>query len=338
MHMLPRVFIIIWITFIIPTISLAQPTSKVIPAEHEVRLTGFTRARATLNVISEVNGRCLEIFSDVGLPVPDDGILVRIDPTFARLDLEANRIHREQILRQVQFDRQEVERYRKLVASKSSAKTRLEQLELALDQSSLKLAQLENEGQRFRELLSRYSISAQAGWLLIERFVEPGEWVASGKIIAKTGDFQKLVIPIAVTRAELASLLRNKQNIPLSFPDEGLNGTGRIHTISPDFDPVSRKFKVEIAVDEDTWTGLFLKQGGIRVEIPVLVSDPMQAYLVPTAAVEERYEEHWLTEVDGRRIRVVVLGPSPAPEGNSGDWLRITSPEIKPDSSFLLPR
>lgn len=60
----------------------------------------------------------------------------------------------------------------------------------------------------------------------------------------------------------------------------------------------------------------------------------MQAFLVPAEAVEERYEENWLTRENGETLRVIVLGPELSPETTEIRRLRIVSPQIRKDDRF----
>ncbi len=305
------------------------------PAHQQILLTGFTRARATLDIIPEVTGRCLEITADTGEPIGESGVFAVIDSTLIRLELQANKVTKQQVQRQLRFDSRQVERYRQLLTSKSSSKVRLDELELQLDQSRLKLDQLQVEKERLQEILSRHQVKAPPGWRIIERHVEPGQWVAGGKVLAQAGDYRTLLVPLAVTPAELASLKQGK-TIPLHLPDEDFNGHGSLYRVSPGFDPVTRKIRVEILLDQPTYEKISLKQGGVRVEIPIRIPDPMHAFLVPARAIVERYEEHWLTRENGKQIRVIVLGSAAGPDDNR-KWLRITSPDIKTGDVFTVP-
>ena len=310
-------------------------TFTVRPAQQQILLTGFTRARATLDIIPEVAGRCLEITADLGETIGNNGIFAVIDSTLVHLDLKANSVSRQQVQRNLRFETQQVKRYQQLHTSKSSSQARLDEQQLLLDQSRLKLDQLQVEAERLQELLSRHTIKAPPGWRIVERHVEPGQWIPGGKILAKAGDYQTLIVPLAVTPAELRSLQQEK-SIPLHLPGEDIDGHGSLHRISPGFDSLTRKIKIEILIDRKTYDNLSLKQGGVRVEVPVQIPDPMHGFLVPARAVAERYEESWLTRGNGKQVPIIVLGSANGPDDDS-QWLRITSPEIKAGDRFKLP-
>jgi RND family efflux transporter MFP subunit len=310
-------------------------TFTVRPSQQEILLTGFTRARATLDIIPEVAGRCLEVTADIGEIIGNNSVFAVIDSTLVRLDLKANGVSRKQVKRNLRFETQQVKRYQQLHTSKSSSQARLDEQELTLDQSRLKLDQLQVEAERLQELLSRHTIKAPPGWLILERHVEPGQWVAGGRILAKAGDYRTLIVPLAVTPSQLRSLQREK-SIPLHLPGERIDGRASLYRISPGFDPVTRKIKIEILLDPQTYDTLSLKQGGVRVEVPVQIPDPMHGLLVPERAVVERYEESWLTRENGEQVQIIVLGPANDPDDDL-QWLRITSPEIRAGDIFKLP-
>ena len=305
------------------------------PAQEQILLTGFTRARATLDIIPEVAGRCLEITADLGETIGNNGIFAVIDSTLVHLDLKANSVSRQQVQRNLRFETQQVKRYQQLHTSKSSSQAQLDEQQLLLDQSRLKLDQLQVEAERLQELLSRHTIKAPPGWRIVERHVEPGQWVPGGRILAKAGDYQTLIVPLAVTPSQLRSLQQEK-SIPLHLPGEDIDGHGSLYRISPGFDSLTRKIKIEILIDRKTYDNLSLKQGGVRIEVPVQIPDPMHGFLVPARAVVERYEESWLTRKNGKQVPIIVLGLANGPDDDS-QWMRITSTEIKAGDSFKLP-
>lgn len=290
-----------------------------------------------MEIISEVSGRCLEVNADKGEPIPEDGSFALIDDTFMLLELETNQLTIEQAARQLQFDGQEVKRYTRLVAKNSSSQIQLDELYLRRDQSISKLNLLKTERKRLKERHSRHVIKAPAGWLVMENKAEIGEWIGAGQVLAQIGDFDHLVLHVALTPEELLSLKQVHNKIPLIIPASGKHGFGKLSNISPDFNPVTRKIMAEIKVDKDALPPEFVKQGGIRIHISLTIADPMDSFLVPKEAITERYEEHWLTKIDNSLQRVIVLGPAKETKHINGARLRITSPEIKKGDLFLLP-
>ncbi len=330
-------FIVFWFClFTQPNISTAQ-TFTAIPATTEIKLIGFTRPATVMKIFSEVNGRCLAVKADKGMPIPADGSFAQIDNTFILLDIETNKLNSQQADKNLQFATQEVNRYTRLVATNSSSQIKLDELILRQKQAKTRLNLLKTETKRLNETLSRHDITAPADWLVLERKIEPGEWVRTGQLLARIGNFKQLVIPVALTPEELVSLQQINNKIPLLFLDTGNRGQGTLGNISPDFDPTTRKITAEIRVNMDIVPQEFARQGGTRVQISLKVADPMGGFLVPEKAITLRYEEHWLTRKNGAALRVIVLGSATNSTNSQQKWLRITSPEIQKDDLFILP-
>ena len=96
--------------------------------------------------------------------------------------------------------------------------------------------------------------------------------------------------------------------------------------VSPAFDPETRKINVELAVTET----LSENRGGLRAELTLEMPDPSGAVLIPAAAVAERYEEFWLTRVNGEKIRVLFLGDGP------DNTYRVRAATLNPGDKFRL--
>lgn len=313
--------------------ALAVSICQAEKATTTITITGFTRPKTILDITSEVSGRCDEVLADIGEPIPADTIFARIDSTFIELELQANAIARAQTQKTLAFDHKQAGRYKQLVTTKASAQTRLEELELKYEQTELKLQQLNTEHERLRETLARHTIHAPAGWLLIERQLEAGEWVIVGKPGARVGDYQHLIVPVAVGSDEL-NYLQATARFPLYMTDADIQGMGSTLRISPNFDPATRKTKVEISLSDDTLARMTDKRGGLRVEIPIIINDPMQAFLLPPEAIEERYEENWLTHENGDTFRVIILGPELTTKNTPTRRLRVVSSQIQAGDRF----
>ncbi|WP_457573713.1 efflux RND transporter periplasmic adaptor subunit [Desulfolithobacter sp.] len=335
--MLSRILFILLVSgWIFPaSLNGAVTTCAVRPSFVETRFSGFTRPRTELDIISEVSGRCLSVEADIGQPLPADGLFATIDSLFTRLELSTVRNRIQQNRRQLRYEQQEVERYTSLVASQTSARSLLDAAVLRRDQVRLALEGLETEKQRLEELLVRHRVLGPPGYLIMDRHVEPGQWVATGQSLARAGDFRTLIVPLAVTYTELQALEQMK-TIPVSLPELNLRGAATLYRISPGFDPLTRKTKIELALNRETMARLPARRGGLRVEIALRLPDPLGGLLVPAPAVEERYEEHWLTRPDQTRIRIIVLGP--VPDDHSGTpMVRVASPELHVGDHIVCP-
>jgi RND family efflux transporter MFP subunit len=301
---------------------------KIVTAEAArkiVTLTGFTRSKAEMTLVSEVAGKCVEVKADVGDPIGPQGIFARLDTTFIALDIEANKKRQEQKLSRINYLKKDLERNRNLAKDEIVPQSKLDQINEELEQERLQLSELKTKEKILNEQLKRYVIKAPLRWKVIERFVEPGEWVNVGTPLARLGDFQVLVVPFALNADEFDYLEKEKNPLPLMFPGENKKVPATIFRINPAFDPQTRKIKFDLIVKE----GLQKHRGGLLAELELQLPDPTGAVLVPKEAVLERHGESWLIRENDERVRVMVMGNGPKGQ------LRVTAPEIKPGDRFI---
>jgi RND family efflux transporter MFP subunit len=319
------IFIITVLAFLVPAPSPAGEGRDIFvvnPAPRTVRLYGFTKARAFMTVVSEVSGKCLEIRADVGDKIAADGLFAQIDPTFIKLELEQNRISREQTKSRIAYLKKELKRFELLFSRHSTAESQLDKLTQELDQARYNLKLSENQQKVLAERLERHLIHTPPGWQVIKRLVEPGEWLNIGQPLAELGDFQTLVVPFALSPAEYTALGR-LHSISL-LPVEKQQVKAEIYRVSPDFDPQSRKINLQLILIDK----LPDNRGGIRLELKLDIPEK-GVFTVPASAVIRRYGENLLQKESGEMIPVVI-------HSSSEQKLRVASPLIQPGDHFFL--
>lgn len=324
-----RPFPLISLIFLLPVIAGAEPgTDRLFTAEiagHHNTLTGFTRARATMTITSQLTDQLVEVKADIGDKIGPDGIFARLDPTYAELDLDKIRIEKAKMAKKIAYLKKEVNRFQTLFEKQSAAEAKLDSLIQDLDQAELSGRSLENEERRLREHLSRHNITAPPAWLVISRNAEPGEWVAAGAPLAEVGDFRTLLVPFAVGRDEYTWLKRREDDLNLYLPEYKLTVKAGIHSVSPGFDLQTRKMNLQLAIVSE----MPEKRGGIRAELTTELPDPAGAIQVPTTAVSNRYDSSWLTRDDGEKAPVIVLGNGARP-----GTLRVTGEAVRAGDIF----
>ena len=299
------------------------------PAMRRVTLTGYTRARYVMDIVSEEAGRCVKVIADVGDQIGENGLFAILDTTFIDLALRKNKVDQERLTNMIAFHAKEVGRFEKLVERETAAQSRLDEIQNKLDQAQFQIRALRVQEAELNERRSRHHIGVPRGWSVIQRDLEPGEWVSVGKHLGKAGDFRTLLVPFALSPEEYRALTRLKGPIELVLFGEGretISIEASMARISPAFDPETRKIKVELAVA----SGLSEKRGGLRTELTLSIPDPSGVVLIPASAVTERYEEFWLTRTNGDRVRVLFLGNGP------DNTYRVRASELKPGDKFRI--
>jgi len=85
------------------------------PAMRRVTLTGYTRARYVMDIVSEEAGRCVKVIAEVGDQIGKSGLFAVLDTTFIDLALEKNRVDQKRLANMIAFHAKEVGRFEKLV-------------------------------------------------------------------------------------------------------------------------------------------------------------------------------------------------------------------------------
>lgn len=295
----------------------------------EITLTGFTRARATLPLVAESSGKVLEVGPEIGEPIGLDGLFARLDETFIHLDLEANRIQQAQLQSMLEYAQRETRRYRELERKGNASKQRLDELEQTSRDYQHRLRELAVHEQMLEERLLRTRVTAEPGWLVTMRRVEPGQRVNEGEVLGEVGDFSMLLVPFALSPEQFSVLDQQSENLEVRLPDWGRTVPVRIHRVNPGFDATTRKTTLDLAINADVPQ----RRGGLRAQLILKLPEATGAVMLPKTAVEESYEEYWVTREDGERLQVVRLGNHAGPDGN---WIRVSGPGIAPGDRFRI--
>ena len=301
------------------------------PALRPVTLTGFTRARASLPLISEVSGRVQDVTCDIGDTIDPAGVFARIDDTFLRLELEQVKLKQDRLRAQIAFDEREVQRYDRLARESNAAAAQLDALKQTLGDNRNALLELAVEERIIRERLTRTTVPAPSGWRLTERNVEPGQWINAGEPLGKAANFKTLIVPYALTPEQhdvLLTSLRQRPGIRLWLSDLEQWVDASLRWTNPAFDPATRKVAIELEIASP----LEPARGGLRAQLTLEVPELSGAVLLPESAVRRSYEEHWVYPVNGAPIQVLVLGRV---AHDDGDRLRVVGPNIAPGDRFL---
>lgn len=278
------------------------------PAVKHETITGYTRAVSTMSVTAETSGRLSDVNLAMG-DVSDGKVFAVIDPTFTRYDIQSvsNSIKKleaslKRLDNNIAYLKKEYDRVESLYLSevetesrRDAARQSLDQAELSREEVLAEKASLQTSLAQLNEVLRRQYIRIPAGWTVTSKPMEKGELVAAGSLIAKAGDYRKLIVPIYVDNAEMKSLTSSAD---IEVTVDGVKHKAELHRVSPAFDESTRKRQAEIIID---MKGV----GGLTVQIPVSVD--VEGLMVDKNAVNERYANPRVIS-NGREIKVSIIG------------------------------
>ena len=301
---------------LLPSKVVAQETFVVERAQREVNITGYTRAKTTVNISSEVSGKITARNYDIGQLVGSDSFFL-IDTTFIDFQIEATRQTLKQLNITMQMKRSRVNYLKKEFdrilelfqrnstagSKRDSAEEEFTQAKLEMDSTAVQIAQAKTTLAELEERRRRHWIYAPQGWSITGIQVEVGEIVQVNTPLASVGDYRKLVVPLALSADEFATLERLKE--PFHALLEEIPIKANIRHIDPQFDEKTRKINLELEVHGYTGN----RRGGLRLMLTLKVNTGRLQ--VPKAAVINRYENPRVKiRSTGKEIAIIVLGES----------------------------
>lgn len=331
-----------------PMFAASQPL-RVEAAYRPLTLRGYTRAQSSATIAAEVAGRIIRLNYDVGDTIASTPLL-NIDDTFITLDLEnngvalaSNEVAQQQAQLRLNWLTTEFQRRQQLVQQQRISQVSFEditqqrdQAALALQQQQLNHQQLNLQRQRLEQQFQRHQPRATAGWQVSRKHVEPGDLVQVGTPLMEVGNYQHLLIPLAVTATELEAI-RAAQGRGATIAGHPVRY--HIATVSPAFDEQTRKITIELELDDYSGT----KRGGLPFELTVKLPD--SGVMLPLAAVRNRYQHPQVQTNDSRQpIAIEIIDNITASTGTSayadttaisGDWVHIQATPALPVGTIL---
>lgn len=305
MYSTKHTYCILLFFFLNTTISSAKESQLVTvqAAFQSVILSGFTRARQSMPIASEVAGKITHIYADIGQPIPENGIFACLDKTFIDLDITATKNSIYQHAADLKFLSKQVERHKKLVKTNSAAISLYDDLIRQKKNAYYEIQLAKINQQKLEETKNRHCIKAPKNWIITQRSIEVGQWIDMGTSIAQADNYNELMIPLTLTAEELEALQKKQDNFTIYLPEYKQEISASIARISPAFDQLSHKIQVDLFIQD---TNSF-HRGGIRAELSLAISDKLNTYFISSKALDERFEEVWLTRKNGEKIRVMLL-------------------------------
>jgi multidrug efflux system membrane fusion protein len=214
-------------------------------------LRGQTEADRKVNIKAETQGRIAELRAAKGKLVKEGDVLARIDPEERPARLAEAKSLREQ--RRIEY-----EAAKRLAEKGFRAETQLAAARAALDAA--------DAGVKFAEIALKYlEIKAPFDGVIVDRFVEIGDFVDVGDQIARVLDLDPLLVVVQVSERDAGRLTDG--SLAQSRLVTGQTVEGAISYVSSEADSATRTFRVEIEVDNPS--GLLPDGVSAEVQLPL---------------------------------------------------------------------
>jgi membrane fusion protein, multidrug efflux system len=301
------------------------------PLPQSVEISGFLRPHRSVNLVLEESGRVdLKPF-EAGAEVASGESLLSLETDMISAQLAQSEANLESARRAFELARQQMERARTLRNDNAVSQDQLDQRV-----SAFLVAEALVESRRAALGMQtvhsdRHRLEAPMGGVLTSLDVEVGSHVNAGQMVGRLDAVDTLEIDLSVA-SEVRARLRLGDSVTL-WPDTppGSNHTGIISRLDEVADSLTRKFEVEVRVDNTDRSLL----AGSPVRCRLTLGDQREAILIPMEWSTRIYTERCvyrivseeanaalisLTSIDARSVREapglleVVSGLAPGDE------------------------
>ena len=226
---------------------LVSPVEQVTLFE-EVPLTGTVVSPRIAELSTEVSGIVAAIEVELGDRVRIGDEILRLDSEIESLTLEAARADSERARWELKDAERRLKDAEALGKVQSLSASEVESLAAEVRIDGAELARYRAEQQREAARLQRHSLKAPFGGIISRKLVEQGEWIQPGEAVVELVALDGLRVDFQVPQSVYPKLddhssLRIRLN---ARPGETFSG--RIETIVPVTDPVSRTFLLRAAL------------------------------------------------------------------------------------------
>jgi len=267
-------------------VELARATPRTIA--RTVEAVGTTRARQSVEIVPEADGRVVEIAITPGKPVKKDEVLVRLDDAIERANLaEAEARVTEQS--------QALARVRQLRETNAVSQATLED-------TVARLAEARADLDRARRRLEDRVITAPFAGIVGLAEIDTGARVDAGDMITRLDDLSEVIVEFALPETLFADVRKGLRVTAASAAFPGRSFEGRIVAVDSRIDPVSRAFRTRAVIPNPDRT----LPAGMFMSLRLTLSESEKLTVPEEAVVFEAAQTYVFTVSDGTARRQPV--------------------------------
>ncbi len=312
--------------------SLAPMPVRVLKVERrslseKLIFTGTIEPWQKMNIVPDISGKIARIYVKEGDRVSQGQLLAELDTQSLRLQLRQAEAALAAARANFEDAQKNKERMDRLFQEKAVSEQQYEKIKLAYEAAQAQLEQAQAAVNLLRHNLEVSQMKAPFSGVVASKNANEGDVInpMMGSFSASSGvltlmDFSRVKIVVEVSANDIAKIKKGQKaeiKVP-NFPERTYKGEVNLITLTAD--PVTKKFKVEIAVDNPD---LSLRPGTFGEAI-IEVAHRADALVVPQKAiVDNRFV--FVVEGNKARIKEVTIGLETASEAeilagiNEGD-------------------
>ncbi|MEM9533478.1 MAG: efflux RND transporter periplasmic adaptor subunit [Pseudomonadota bacterium] len=275
-------------------------------------LPGTVVSRNDARIAAEVTGRATWV-AEVGTRVDAGGELARLDRRTIELQLQDNDATVKRLEAQLKFQRNQVTRLNQLADTNNAAATQLDEAQSQAEVVTQELRAARIAGEQIQVNLERSSVRAPFPGTVVERLVQPGEFLSPGAAVVRLVDTADKEVRV---QAPVSSARFVTDGDTVAVRDDFSQADNSVRTVIPVGDERSRMIEIRVALTGSEW----VIGSAVRVSLPTsevrrLVSIPRDALVLRGSEVfvyrvsaDSQAERVDVTTGIGLEDRVEVLG------------------------------
>jgi HlyD family secretion protein len=262
------------------------------PFRIAVTANGLVRPIDRIELKSKASGEVVELPIEVGDAVAKGQLIAKLDQVEERAELAQTRADRDIARAELALAEKNFERRKKLLSSDVISTEAHDETELVLAVARSKLVQATTAFERARERMEDTVISAPVDGIILQKYVEEGQIIASGVSnvgggtpIADIADMRNVYIEAGVDEIDIGKIAVAQRATIRSeaFPEQPY--VGEVVRIAPEarLEQNVTLFDVVVLVEN---TDVKLKSG-MNATVEIVIVDEPDTLVIPAAAIQE---------------------------------------------------
>ncbi|MEM9991425.1 MAG: HlyD family efflux transporter periplasmic adaptor subunit [Bacteroidota bacterium] len=256
--------------------------------------------------------------------------LAEQNTTFDAPKLQQAKLSMQQAQQQLDYDKQQAERYEKLLAANSVARVMYEQAALQYQNSQMsyenavqyyaelqrqadkQLVEQKTQKQLTQTLVAFHEIQALRSGRVLQLLKETGDYVRPGDVIAVIGNTDLLYAEVNIDESNIRKVGPQQMATVQLNVEQKRTYSGKVKEILPTFDQATQSFIAKIYFTES----LDFRYVGTQLQANILVDSTENALLIPRQYLSYGNEVHIKSQEAPVRVETKVI---------SSDWVQVVS-------------
>ncbi len=208
--------------------------------------TGTIRFRTVSEIAAETDGKVRSVTFEEGRRVKKGALLVSLSAERLRKDIAARKASHAEVMAELEKAESDLRRAETLYKKELLPAKDFDQYRFAVQGLKSRARSIEAEMERLKIELSYKEVRAPFGGVVLEKKVEPGEWVNPGTVVATLADDSVVDLIVNVPQKALPFI---KTGLAVKAAVGQRNFKARVFSLIPRGDVRTRTFPVKIRIE-----------------------------------------------------------------------------------------